>query len=650
MTDNTDSSGSTKLKMGGSIIINLSHGAYTSVATALKEYISNGWDAGAKEITVKIFNPENPEKTIIEILDDGCGMTRADLEDKFFRIGRDRRREEGSLIKTISGKRLLHGRKGLGKLAGLKMAKILQVVSWTDTESLEGAYMDLEEIEQDPNKDPLVHWNKSSVRPSETKKHGTLIRLENYSRKFPIEMDEISKMLSLWFEFGSDADVTLEHLTGDGDDIISIKKYKIARSSIFPKLKTEKETLTVNWQENGKDKSEKINVVWGELEKSDTSARSWISVFSGTRALSTEEDFDMQKGWTNMFGVYKLVAEFHADWLDKMDLDPADIKREGINWDLCPAFQSFREVGRNWLKNTCSKMARSEHGKTEIRDKTEKLVNENPQFNTWSASGRDRLINLVTTYASQTGIPIKDLDRIIELFAFVLQNGAMIQFLQSLKDSGKKDIDGFMEFASEFTAVEIIGLLQVTRNKLDIVKQLHALIKDPKTLEVARPGRHDITSFLATNPWIFDPELRIDHINVPIKTIVLKTERYSDADINRLPLEYFAIRPDFVGYLSSPQNAICIELKKPDHSLTKEEAQKIIDYRAALKKAKLCEKIRFVAVSGSFTPDAATLLESQGDVELMPYVNLLERGKNQLIEYTKKLERGLEGLDLKREK
>ena len=189
MTESTENK-TTPVTIGGRFLIDLSHGAYTSVATALKEYISNGWDAGAFDITVRILNPDDISNTVVEILDDGCGMNHNDLENKFFRVGRDRRREEGRIVNTIRGKRTIHGRKGLGKLAGLKLADSLSAISWTKT-SLEGAHLSLKEIERNPNEKPLIHWEKTVEKPNDAKEHGTLIRLEDYSRNRTIDMEEL---------------------------------------------------------------------------------------------------------------------------------------------------------------------------------------------------------------------------------------------------------------------------------------------------------------------------------------------------------------------------------------------------------------------------------------------------------------------------
>jgi hypothetical protein len=625
--------------MGGRILIDLSRGAYTSPATAVKEYVSNAWDAGAEKITIRIYNPDAPLSTLIEILDNGCGMTRADLDNKFFRLGRDRRAEEGAHIKTIRGKRWIHGRKGLGKLAGLKLADLLEVTTWQN-QSLEGARLDLKEVQASPNDEPEVKWFTPSERPEKRYKNGTLIRLLNPYRDKPIDMEALIWSLSLWFEFGSAAEVTLEHRTGTPAKSSLVNSHKIARSEVFSKLKLQRKKVRIRWKEGKKAHSEHVSIRWGWLPESHTDVRTLISIFSGTRALSTEEDFTIKRGWTNMFGIYKLVAEFHADWLDQMhSLDPADIKREGINWELHPALEAFRQFGEQWLIDTCRGKASSKEGKAEILERTEKIVVKKAEFKNWPSSQRKELIELVSQYASKRALPTSELDTLIDLFGFLLQHGALIRFIQDLKDSGKKDIQAFLQLAKDFTASEMTGLLQVTKSKLQIVRQLEKIIKDPKTVEVPRDGKTDITTFLAQSPWIFDPELRIDHIDQTMKRIVLQTERFTIKQINSLPSEYFSIRPDFVGFKGPLERPLCIELKRPNHEMTEAEANRIVKYRAAL--LATYPKLEVYAVSGTYSSGAKTLLTSI-NVEMFHYIDVFNRASNQLGDFIKKLETGLD--------
>src|ERR1700726_2137548 len=60
----------------------------------------------------------------IEVADDGRGMTWEEVANAYLVVGRDRRRGEGE---GTAGGRAVMGRKGLGKLAGFGIARVVDV-------------------------------------------------------------------------------------------------------------------------------------------------------------------------------------------------------------------------------------------------------------------------------------------------------------------------------------------------------------------------------------------------------------------------------------------------------------------------------------------------------------------------------------------
>ena len=141
---------------------------YTSVAKALVEFIANAHDADSKwsntsfdEDKIKhardtlkadfelekakaekagtpILQPlaerTLPEAISIVIEDNGVGMSRFDLENKFLVIGRRRRRGQEKSARTDKN-RIIMGRKGLGKLAGFGIAHMIEVTSKVESET-----------------------------------------------------------------------------------------------------------------------------------------------------------------------------------------------------------------------------------------------------------------------------------------------------------------------------------------------------------------------------------------------------------------------------------------------------------------------------------------------------------------------------------
>ena len=88
---------------------------YSNPWTAISEIVANGIDAGAPNVYV-LVDMRDKEHSIVEIFDDGSGMSYDDLCNKYTLIGRNKR----ETLDNVEGKTL--GRKGIGKLAALYLS------------------------------------------------------------------------------------------------------------------------------------------------------------------------------------------------------------------------------------------------------------------------------------------------------------------------------------------------------------------------------------------------------------------------------------------------------------------------------------------------------------------------------------------------
>ena len=105
---------------------------YSNPWTAISEIVANGVDAGAENVFV-LVDMRNKEKAVVEIFDDGTGMSFDDLRQKYALIGRNKRLENDN----VKGKTL--GRKGIGKLAALYLSPKYYI--YTKTEHARSAWM-----------------------------------------------------------------------------------------------------------------------------------------------------------------------------------------------------------------------------------------------------------------------------------------------------------------------------------------------------------------------------------------------------------------------------------------------------------------------------------------------------------------------------
>jgi len=67
-----------RIKVHQKALAHLSRGMYRSPASALRELVSNAWDAGATEVSIETTPPEFEQ---ILVTDNGCGMTREAFEE-----------------------------------------------------------------------------------------------------------------------------------------------------------------------------------------------------------------------------------------------------------------------------------------------------------------------------------------------------------------------------------------------------------------------------------------------------------------------------------------------------------------------------------------------------------------------------------------
>lgn len=113
--------------------------------TAVLELVKNSYDAGAKIVEVVIFaGSENKAERMIRIADDGSGMTAAQLETNWLRIGFSEKLESK---KGRFGRRKT-GEKGVGRISADRLGSKLQLKSQARNSSATGLEVDWTEFDQ----------------------------------------------------------------------------------------------------------------------------------------------------------------------------------------------------------------------------------------------------------------------------------------------------------------------------------------------------------------------------------------------------------------------------------------------------------------------------------------------------------------------
>ena len=122
-----------------SVLDDLGTNLYSSIPAVLSEAVANAWDADASEVRIDIAREK------ITVCDDGAGMSRKDMQDKYLTVGY-RRRESGA-AKT-AGDRPVMGRKGIGKLSLFAIAETVEVVTRQEAASAVGVKLHAPDIRE----------------------------------------------------------------------------------------------------------------------------------------------------------------------------------------------------------------------------------------------------------------------------------------------------------------------------------------------------------------------------------------------------------------------------------------------------------------------------------------------------------------------
>ena len=107
-----------EIKISLAALEHLGMNLYSTIPAVLSEIVANAWDADAGRVMVTLGAGE------IAIEDDGIGMTRDQVIDRFLDVGFQRRKEMGAC--TRKGRQPM-GRKGIGKLSSFSIANVVTI-------------------------------------------------------------------------------------------------------------------------------------------------------------------------------------------------------------------------------------------------------------------------------------------------------------------------------------------------------------------------------------------------------------------------------------------------------------------------------------------------------------------------------------------
>jgi signal transduction histidine kinase len=180
----------------------------TDDIVAIIELVKNAYDAGANEVTISFLkdtsvkkeekkqskgkkqNAENTDNFILEICDNGQGMTKDIIRDVWFTVATPYKEENKTVKIDKETKRTVSGEKGLGRLSAARLGSVLEMYTKSSKELCYKVTINWDNVAMSNQETPTGGILEVAEFPYNNRKTGTVLRIKNLRENwFPNKED-----------------------------------------------------------------------------------------------------------------------------------------------------------------------------------------------------------------------------------------------------------------------------------------------------------------------------------------------------------------------------------------------------------------------------------------------------------------------------
>ena len=586
------------------ILDHLGISAYDSIRKSLVELASNSYDADSTEVRISLPKQINSKSELI-IEDNGIGMSTAEFQENYLKIGRNRRME--SDVTPNKGRKVI-GNKGIGKLAGFGIAGLIRVETYKDS------VMTAANLRRDDfNKNKDLESTKFDIETYKLKnKHitGTKIILKELREDLSVPDETfLRRFLRNNLPKYQDFKIFVNEVECTIEDIIGEKH---------------------EFEESIQELNQKIKGYY--IIATSNQADPGFSIRVRGRLVTKPSFFELPlDSFTGYIGK-KFTGELYADFLDEGDgafQSLINTSRDGFIEDN----ETVKKFNK-WIKSFLKKILKEESQK-KITGQTNKILQ--------SEKIESRLSSLPSVVRSKAREVISALvskmkeqseQDIIEFASLILQyfeSNVLKELLDRIIKADSNDIKKLADMISEWGVRDVAGVTGLVRQNIQIIKKLEELV-DSDVVEM------EIHKLFEKNLWLIDDQYKLWLSNKSIKKIL-------DGKLSNQFKNQEDLKPDLVC-LTSSSEAVVIEFKRPRIIISLKDLTQALEYKSIIQKEapnissvttfvigkKYDESIRAIKddqkKSGNFLMSYAEVL-SKAEMKFSDILSILE-GKNSL--------------------
>ncbi len=473
---------------------------YSNTPAVLSEVVANSYDADA--LVVKINISQESDKIVI--IDNGNGMTLQEINNKFLRVGYQKRANGEAYSKKYH--RPVMGRKGIGKLSLLSIADKIEIHSKSDNSEGNALLLSKTDLEY------AIKHNDGIYEPNEIEfvdfgeEHGTKIIITEFQKSINRTPGFLRPRLAKRFVvkkgdypfdiYMNDSQITIEDRSffKKVEFLWPISQFDNDTHKKFPNINIQSE-LESDIKETSYNISGWIATVDKPSDlKTDGDNNNKISIIC--RGKLAQEDI---LSFYNEGGIYAnyLIGEIHADFLDDDDeKDIATSNRQQFNEnDL--RFQKLQGHIYRLLKVIQKQW-------TELRNEVSvsKATTEIPVLSEWYNSYKgDAKVHAKKLFSTIENLHFdKDLNKKKEVYKFGILAFERLRVADKLSELEKLSADSITHFGgifAELQDIEATLYYDIASQRVEIIRKISECCDNNDKERV-------IQQHLFDNLWLLD--------------------------------------------------------------------------------------------------------------------------------------------------
>ena len=509
----------------------------------VSEMVANAWDADADRVDVALPDGAITDGSAIVVSDNGNGMSYDDMADKYLRMGRKRRNEDGS-DRTPGGRRVM-GRKGIGKLSVFGIAKNVEVSTVRDgkrnTIAMSLGDM-LGHAGREGGYQPRVVDDDAPTEDG----NGMRITLAGLKRRTPVDVDSVRRGLSKHFSVICDD----FRVAVNGAGITAADKFRC--DDVERTWDVDAERVSPDGEHGGWTVSGKIYAMKSMLNAEDVGVR----IMARGKLVQKNTTFGVRQGGKRAYSY--ITGEITADFFDEEE-DLISTNRQDVMWESGKG-EALQEWGRKRLMEVSNQLS------ADRKTRDERPVREDPAVARWleglvpaEKKAADKIIGIVS---HRNGL---DHERRMEIMEYVggsFEEQAFKEMVAGLEDEpgSAKILDMF----KTWNLIEAREMLRIVRGRLTAIAKLAQLV-DENAREVP-----DMHRYFLESPWVLDPTWT--HYRHEVRYSRILSDKYPDRALDEKDR-----RMDLLA-VGVGNTLHVVELKRPGHSVSADDMVQLMEY------------------------------------------------------------------------